>query len=245
MQGDAIHQSLELNAAAERWHRRIAPGASGPSVRKTKSKSRAVSRSSKRTDSIATLLVVNESQATWPRCASSYRAHASELVLVAQSASEEPIHFAERVIDRAATISAANHHLVAGILRVNFAVDREHLAARCLMARALISQMLQYGTGHLVLSGDARLCKDGRQQLFALVDLLKEHLTGTQLLIRVELEAQALEPVAESSQPLEPAESAPEAESDSEPESRSVPPNSGVYPTLSGTVPRIAKDASA
>lgn len=96
-------------------------------------------------------------------------------VFVAQSGSESPLTFAHKVLGQIAGFERRRHAITPATLIVAGSAEPHQLAARALIARALLSHMAAHGAGDLIVQAtDAE--PEARDELLALVErLLEEH----------------------------------------------------------------------
>ncbi len=140
--------------------------------------------------------VVLENGAAWPRWIADFQRIAPNSVIVAQRENEAPAAFELRVRRRLMELGSRRGDIVFGLISTNASLEREAVAARTAIAKAVLRSMPPDFHSKLVLGG----CADAstahaaaRHELFALAGSLYQELSGTERSISVRFDEAAVE----------------------------------------------------
>ena len=110
---------------------------------------------------------------------------ATELMVVVEGESEPPLDFALSTMRRIATLERSGRRVREVVILVSGQHDGQALAARCLLARAVLTHQMQEGQGELTFDAQPETDTEAQHELLSLAGVLMTDLGHSQISIRV------------------------------------------------------------
>lgn len=130
-------------------------------------------------------LVVVEHGASMPSPSTSHESQADELDVFVLPDADSPSDLALRVLRQIAAIERSGQHIRSAVIAAAGDGGGQSLAARCLIARAMVAHQMGRGSGELVLTSRAVPGRRVQNQLLALAGALTVEAGASDVSIRV------------------------------------------------------------
>jgi hypothetical protein len=137
------------------------------------------------------VLVIMESGSEWPAWVEPLAGLIGHAVVVAQEPESPPAELALRAIHKISTLERVDRPVVMGVVAAgqHAASDNDDVfAARCLIARAMLTQMSGLGSGSIVFSCPEQTPDRARADLLELAGTLTNQLAGSDLSVGLRFE---------------------------------------------------------